>query len=108
MARPAAKDLTDSLQQQAAGRLDLLGPASDVYSLGVIFFELLTGRVPVEASKLTQVREAVVSQTPLRSVRDLRPDLPVEAEQLGYQRVHPAWFDTGVLYRPPTTEGERQ
>ena len=49
--------------------------ASDIYSLGVLLFYLLSGRRPVEAGSLAELKEAHARGARTR-LRDLRPELP--------------------------------
>ena len=65
--------------EQARG--EAAGEPGDVYSLGVVLFELLTGRLPYEAENAVAVAMRHVND-PVPSVRELRPDVPPRLEAL--------------------------
>ncbi len=48
---------------------------SDLYSLGVIFYEMLAGKVPYEAETPLALMKKIVCD-PLRPVREFNPDVP--------------------------------
>ena len=62
-------------------------PRSDLYALGVLLFQLLTGRLPHEQASLGELLRAVASE-PAPDVRTLRPALSPALAELVARMLH--------------------
>ena len=67
--------------EQARGEGNRVDGRSDVFSLGAVFYRLLTGRQPFEGLSVQELCEQIVSAPPLRP-RSIVPELSEELERI--------------------------
>jgi hypothetical protein len=69
--------------EQARAEHDLVGPASDIYSLGVILYELLAGRRPYEGPVAAVLGQILYGKAEPPS--KLRPEVPAALEAICFK-----------------------
>jgi serine/threonine protein kinase len=82
-------------------RGEVLTHQTDIYSLGVVMYRLLTGQAPFHGANLAALCQQILHAVP-PTLRQLRPDIPPQLERVVLKAMHkdikeryPDWKDFG-------------
>jgi len=88
----------NTLTQEALGSVHYISPEqakggqvdarSDLYSLGVVMYEMLTSRLPFEGDSPVSIAIQHISSIPLMP-REINPDIPVGLEEITMRAMNP-------------------
>jgi serine/threonine-protein kinase len=67
--------------EQVAGEVQLIDRRVDIYALGVVLYELLTGHLPFKAVGTTTLREEILFRSP-KPLRSVNPHIQVSLETI--------------------------
>lgn len=93
---PGTRVGTLSYMSPEQARAESLDTATDIFSLGVILYELATGQHPFSADSAVGVLHAIIAQAPVAASR-LNPEVPASLQGLIQQML----AKTSAFGRPP-------
>src|SRR5262249_744681 len=67
--------------EQIRGEADHIGPATDVYALGAVLYELLTGRLPFQGASAAEILLRALAEEPVPP-RRIQPRVPRDLETI--------------------------